>query len=154
MAAGVTIRPGQMAPFRAHLFERLAEPVQRARALTSLAIDAAITGRAATAEFYHEVERAGPFGSGNPTPIFALPGHKVKFTEVMGPAGHVRTTLVAGDGARLRAVAFRAAGSPLGQALLHAGNDAEFHIAGCLNLDHWQGMEQVQLRITDAAVPA
>jgi single-stranded-DNA-specific exonuclease len=154
MAAGVTIRPGQMAPFRAHLFDRLAEPVQRARALTSLAIDAAISARAATTEFYHEVERAGPFGSGNPTPIFALPGHKVKFTEAMGPAGHVRTTLVAGDGARLRAVAFRAAGSPLGQALLQAGNDAEFHVAGCLSLDHWQGMEQVQLRITDVAVPA
>ena len=153
MAAGVTIKPGQMGPFRAHIFERLAGAVQVARAGTSLSVDAAITARGATPELVHEVERAGPFGAGNPTPIFALPAHAVKFPELVGPAGHVRVTLVSGDGARLRAIAFRAAQTPLGQALLQAGNDAVLHVAGCLTLDTYQGREQVNLRISDVALP-
>ncbi len=151
MAAGVTVRQGQMAPLRAHLFERLGDAVRTARATTSLAIDAAITARTATPAFVHELERAGPFGAGNPTPILAVPGHTLKFAEIVGPAGHVRVTLVSGDGARLRAIAFRAASTPLGQALLQAGNDSSMHVAGCLTVDHYQGNEQVQLRITDAA---
>ena len=65
----------------------------------------------------------------------------------------VRFTLTSDDGARIKAIAFRAATTPLGQALLNAGNDARLHIAGMLALDHWQGREEVQLRVTDVAVP-
>jgi single-stranded-DNA-specific exonuclease len=154
MAAGVTIKPGQLGPFRAHLAEVLAESVAAARAATALPIDAAITARAATPDLFHEIDRAGPFGSGNPQPVFAFPAHKAKFAEVVGVGGHVRFTLTSEDGARLKAIAFRAASSALGQALLGAGNDTPIHIAGTLGLDHWQGREEVQLRVTDAALPA
>ena len=71
----------------------------------------------------------------------------------VGAAGHVRFNLTADDGSRLRAIAFRAATTPLGQALLAAGNDAPVHVAGSLSLDHYKGREQVQLRVTDAAIP-
>ena len=73
-AAGATIKPGQMGPFRAFLYERLAGQVAVAREATALHVDAAITARGATPELFHDIERAGPYGSGNPTPIFALPG--------------------------------------------------------------------------------
>ena len=154
MAAGVTLRPGQLGPFRAHLAETLGAAVATARAATALRIDAAITARGATPEFYHEIERAGPFGSGNPQPVFAFPAHRAKFAEVVGAGGHVRFALTSEDGARLKGIAFRAANSPLGQALLGAGNDARIHVAGTLSLDHWQGREEVQLKAIDVAVPA
>lgn len=153
MAAGVTIRPGQLNAFRAHLSEALSGDVAAARTQTALAIDAAMTARAATPGFFHEIERAGPFGAGNPQPVFAFPAHRAKFAEVAGSGGHVKFTLVAADGARLKGIAFRAATTMLGQALLHAGNDTPIHVAGCLSLDHWQGREEVQLRATDAAIP-
>ena len=153
MAAGVTIRPGQMGPFRAHLFETLGPAVAAARARTDLKIDAAITARAAMPGFVHDIERAGPFGAGNPQPIFAFPAHRVKFPDVVGAGGHVRFTLASEDGARLKAIAFRAANGPLGQALLGAA-DAPLHLAATLGVDHWQGREEVQARIIDAAVPA
>jgi single-stranded-DNA-specific exonuclease len=153
MAAGVTLASGQIGPFRAHLAELLGEAVGTARATTALAIDAAITARGATPELVHDIERAGPFGAGNPQPVFAFPAHKARFAEVVGQGGHVRFTLSAADGARLKAIAFRAAGQPLGQLLLSAGNDTPLHIAGTLGLDHWQGREQVQLRVSDAAQP-
>lgn len=154
MAAGVTLRPGQLGPFRAYLADVLTAAVATARAATALQIDAAITARGATPEFFHEIERAGPFGSGNPQPVFAFPAHRAKFAEVVGAGGHVRFTLTSEDGARLKAIAFRAASTELGQALLNAGNDTPIHIAGTLGLDHWQGREEVQLKVTDAALAA
>jgi single-stranded-DNA-specific exonuclease len=154
MAAGVTLTPGQMGPFRAHVVERLGASVATARAATALAIDAAMTARGATTQFVHEVERAGPFGAASPQPIFAFPAHKARFAEVVGGAGHVKFTLASDDGARLKAIAFRAAATPLGDVLLTAGNDSHLHIAGTLNVDRWQGREEVQLRLTDVAVPA
>jgi single-stranded-DNA-specific exonuclease len=153
MAAGVTLKPGQIGPFRAHIAELLTATVATARAATALQIDAAITARGATPDLFHEIERAGPFGSGNPQPVFAFPAHRAKFAEVVGAGGHVRFTLTSEDGAKLKTIAFRAANSELGQALLNAGNDTPIHVAGTLSLDHWQGREEVQLKLTDAALP-
>jgi single-stranded-DNA-specific exonuclease len=99
----------------------------------------------------HQIERAGPYGSGNPQPVFAFPAHRAKFAEVVGASGHVRFTLTSDDGARLKAIAFRAATTALGEALLSAGNDTALHLAGTLSLDHYQGREEVQLRLQDAA---
>jgi single-stranded-DNA-specific exonuclease len=151
MAAGVTLKPGQLGPFRAHMNEVLAGSVGVARAATALEIDAAMTARGATTDFVHQVERAGPYGSGNPQPVFAFPAHRARFAEVVGGAGHVRFTLTSDDGARIKAIAFRAATTALGDLLLSAGNDTPLHIAGTLSLDHYQGREEVQVRVQDAA---
>jgi len=153
MAAGVTVRPGQLGPFRAHMAQALAGQVATARAATALSVDAALTARGATPAFVHDFERAGPFGSGNPTPIFVFPAHKAKYAEIVGQGGHVRFTLASDDGAKLKGIAFRAAGQPIGDMLL-AGNDTPLHIAGTLGIDHWQGREQVQIRVADVAQPA
>lgn len=154
MAAGVTLKPGQIGPFRAHVTERLVDSVGTARAATALAIDAAMTARGASTQFVHEIERAGPFGAGNPQPVFAFPAHKAKFAEIVGTGGHVKFVLTSDDGGRLKAIAFRAATTALGEALLSAGNDRPLHLAGTLSIDHWQGREEVQFRLQDAASPA
>lgn len=153
MAAGVTLKPGQLGAFRAHMSEAL-DSVGVARSLTALKIDAALSARGATVEFVEDIERAGPFGAGNPQPVFAFPGHRVKFPQVVGTGGHVSFQLTSDDGARIKAIAFRAASTPLGQALLGAA-DSRLHLAGTLSLDHYQGQSSVQLRLSDAAeIPA
>ncbi|HEV7275006.1 MAG TPA: single-stranded-DNA-specific exonuclease RecJ [Devosiaceae bacterium] len=154
MAAGVTVAPGRIGALRAHLTESLGAAVTGARAATALPIDAAMTARGATTDFVHEIERAGPFGAGNPQPVFAFPAHRAKFAEVVGAGGHVRFTLTSEDGARLKAIAFRAASTPLGQVMLAGGNETPLHVAGTLGIDHWQGREMVQLRLLDAATIA
>jgi single-stranded-DNA-specific exonuclease len=151
MAAGVTLKPGQLGAFRAHMSEALKDSVGIARALTALKIDAALTARGATVEFVEDIERAGPFGSGNPQPVFAFPAHRVKFPQIVGVGGHVSFQLTSDDGARIKAIAFRAAKTALGQVLLAAGPDTRLHLAGTLSLDHYQGASSVQLRLSDAA---
>jgi len=152
MAAGVTLKSGQLGPFRSHLAERLSIDVTAARALTSLSIDAALTALGASVGMVHDIERAGPFGAGNPMPVFALPAHRAKFPQIVGKGGHVSFTLTSDDGARLKAIAFRAAGTPIGDMLM-GSNEAPLHFAGTLSIDHWQGREQVQFRLTDLARP-
>jgi single-stranded-DNA-specific exonuclease len=152
MAAGVTIKPGQLGPFRSFLAQALSVDVAAARAATALPVDAALTARGASVDLVRDLERAGPFGSGNPGPVFAFPAHRAKFAQVVGKGGHVSFALVSEDGARLKAIAFRAASTAIGDALLR-DNDAAFHFAGSLGIDHYQGREQVQFRLTDLAKP-
>jgi hypothetical protein len=51
MAAGVTLRRGDLGAFRAHMIERLAATVGAARAVTTLAIDAALAARGVQDQF-------------------------------------------------------------------------------------------------------
>jgi len=152
MAAGVTILPGQLGPFRSFLAETLVVDVAAARAATALSIDAALTARGASLDLVRDLERAGPYGAGNPGPVFAFPAHRARFAQVVGKGGHVSFTLTAEDGARLKAIAFRAANTAIGDTLLRDA-DSAFHFAGALSIDHYQGREQVQFRLTDLARP-
>ena len=149
MAAGVTIAPGKLAAFRAYLEEMLAEPVEAARLEDVLLIDGAIAASGASVAMLTEMDRAGPFGAGQPEPVFALPSHTIAYAEEVGQS-HVRARLRAGDGTMLNAIAFRAAGKPLGNALL-ANRGRNMHAAGTLSIDRWNGEERVQLRVMDLA---
>jgi single-stranded-DNA-specific exonuclease len=152
MAAGMTVDEGRIAEFGAFLDERVRTGVAAARQRTGLEIDAAITAGGASVELVTHVERAGPFGAGQPDPVFALPAHRVVYADTVGQ-GHVRLTVAASDGSRLKAMAFRCADRPLGDFLLKS-RDRPIHLAGILGLDHWQGEPRVQLRVLDAADPA
>jgi single-stranded-DNA-specific exonuclease len=149
MAAGVTLRKGALAQLRAFLEEMLGVDVERARRANGLLIDGAVSAAAADAELVAMIARAGPFGSGNPEPIIALPAHTVTYAEEVGQV-HVRVRLKSADGAAVNAVAFRAAGHKLGIALRNSRGQ-RVHAAGCFSLDRWQGEERVQFKLTDIA---
>jgi single-stranded-DNA-specific exonuclease len=149
MAAGVTLRKGALAELRAFLEATLGADVETARRSSGLMIDGAVTAAAANAELIAMIERAGPFGSGNPEPVIALPAHTVTYAEEVGQA-HVRVRLKSADGAGLNAIAFRAAGQKLGVALRNSRGQ-RVHAAGTFALDRWQGEERVQFKLTDIA---
>jgi single-stranded-DNA-specific exonuclease len=151
MAAGVTLRKEKLAKFRAYLDSALAVDVAQSRHVNELFIDGAITARSATPELAATLNRAGPFGSGNPEPVVALPSHQLVFADEVGQA-HLRLRFKAGDGAMVNAIAFRAVGQKLGHALL-AQRGQVLHVAGSLAVDRYQGSERVQLRVLDVAVP-
>ncbi len=149
MAAGVTLKTGALGEFRAFLEKHLGADVEAARRDDALLVDGALTARAVTAEMVATLAAAGPFGAGNPEPVIALPAHAIAHAEEVGHA-HVRARLQAGDGAAINAIAFRAAGQKLGQALLK-NRGRVVHVAGTLSVDRWQGNERIQLRMIDVA---
>ncbi|UTD29305.1 single-stranded-DNA-specific exonuclease RecJ [Bradyrhizobium sp. WD16] len=151
MAAGVTLRKERLGEFRAFIESALANEVARARHINEILIDGAISARAATPEFVTMLNRAAPFGTGNPEPVVALPSHQLAYVDEVGQS-HVRARFRAGDGAMVNAIAFRAVGQKLGKALTE-NRGQPLHVAGSLTIDRYQGNERVQMRIVDVAVP-
>jgi single-stranded-DNA-specific exonuclease len=149
MAAGVTLRKSALAPFRAFLESSLAADVEMARRANGLMIDGAISAAAANADLVAMIERAGPFGSGNPEPVIALPAHTLAYTEEAGQS-HIRVRLKAANGAGVNGIAFRAVGHKLGAALVQ-NRGRLVHAAGSFVIDRWQGEERVQFRLNDIA---
>jgi single-stranded-DNA-specific exonuclease len=151
MAAGVTLRKERLAEFRGFVEQAVASDVARARHADELLIDGAVTARALTSEFAALLERAGPFGSGNPEPVVALADHQLVFADEVGQA-HLRIRLKSGDGALVNGIAFRAIGQKIGRTLTE-NRGQPLHVAGTLSVDRYQGSERVQLRVIDVAVP-
>jgi len=149
MAAGVTLRKGALAQLRAFLETALSADVATARRASGLMIDGAVSAAGVNLDLVAMIERAGPFGSGNPEPVIALPAHTVTYAEEVGQA-HMRVRFKSADGASVNAIAFRAAGQKLGTALLQ-NRGRQVHAAGSLAIDRWQGEERVQFRLMDIA---
>jgi single-stranded-DNA-specific exonuclease len=150
MAAGVTLKKDALATFRAFLEGALAPAVAVARRDSALRIDGAISAGGVDLALVDMLARAGPFGTGNPEPLLALPAHTVAYADPVGE-NHVRVRLRSGDGKTVNAIAFRVAGTPLGRALLD-NRGRQIHAAGYLAVDRWQGEERVQMRLIDVAV--
>jgi len=151
MAAGLTVARAQYAALEAFLRDRLAATTGAARTAAVLDLDGALTPVSVTDELMALIDRAGPYGQGNPQPRFAFPAHRVKFAKVVGDV-HVRCVLEGGDGSRLDAVAFRAADQAVGTTLLGAGG-MPLHVAGHLRRDTWGGRDKRELVIEDVADP-
>lgn len=149
MAAGLTVERGNLGKLRAFFTEKAERQVPGLVANETLKIDGALGASGATVDLIDQLETAGPYGSGHPQPIFALPSHRLRDSRLVGQS-HIKITLEAQDGGRLDGIAFRAAETPLGE-LLMSSRGSQVHVAGTLGADHWQGNRRVQLRVTDAA---
>ena len=152
MAAGLTVERSRLADLRRFLEDHFASEVAAATADPVLEIDGALSASGATMELIAMLERAGPYGSGNPAPVFAFPAHRIVYADSAG-ADHVRCTLAASDGARINAIAFRALHTELGETLL-SERKHPLHVAGRLSINDWNGKRSAQLFIDDAAPAA
>ena len=151
MAAGLTVDAHKLTELDDFLSSRLDRQVQQAGRQNLFKIDGLLSLAGANQELLADLDRAGPFGAGNPEPVFAFANVRVVRADIVG-TNHVRCILTGDDGGRLKAIAFRAVDKPLGLALLTAKAEP-LHIAGKLRRDDWAGKGGVQLFIEDAARP-
>ncbi|MGH6952910.1 MAG: single-stranded-DNA-specific exonuclease RecJ [Alphaproteobacteria bacterium] len=149
MAAGFTVVSDEVDRLRDFLEGRVAAERAAGDSTPYLWLDGALTLEAANAALAAELARLAPFGAGNAEPVFALPEARVARADVVGER-HVRCFLAGLAGGRLKAIAFRSAGTELGRALLGRGG-APLHLAGHLRADRWQGRDDVQFVIEDGA---
>ena len=153
MAAGFTVAADKQDAFRAFLGERLRQSAGPDGIVPRLVLDGVAQAGAVSIDLAQALMRLAPFGSGNSEPRFALPRVRVHQTQVVG-SDHVRCFVSGEGGGRLKAIAFRCAETPLGRLLLAENNGLPLNLAGRLKIDRWQGREQVQFTIEDAAPTA
>jgi single-stranded-DNA-specific exonuclease len=149
MAAGFSLKRAQLPGFGEFLNRHIEPQRPQITLANELVADALVSPSGATLALIADLEGAGPYGSGNPEPLFLMPDMLLVYAGVVG-TNHVRLRLVGRDGQGLGAIAFRAANTPLGRKLLKA-RGSRLHIAGRLKLDDYDGAAKVQLHIEDAA---
>jgi single-stranded-DNA-specific exonuclease len=150
MAAGFSLTPDRLEHFREFLVEQFTNTSAAFDAANELLLDAGIAPSGANTALVSELAKAGPYGAGNPEPLLVVLDARVAFADVVGK-DHVKLRVVGGDGARLDAISFRSAETPLGLGML-AARGKRIHLVGRLKEDNWNGRARVQLQVEDAAL--
>ena len=150
MAAGLTIAHDRVDALADWLDARLGADVAAAGTQRALLLDLALAPSGLNPELVAMLDGAGPYGNGWPGPRVAIgPVRRIK-ADLVG-TDHVRLIVAGADGARFKAIAFRAAETELGQALLHGAPDRRLWLAGRPRIDDWGSRPQGELHIEDAA---
>jgi single-stranded-DNA-specific exonuclease len=150
MAAGLTVAAGGIDALADFLDERLAADVARSRDDRALLLDALLAPGGINATYCDALEAGGPYGAGWPGPHVATGPVSIVKADVVGN-GHLRVIAAGDDGRRVKAIAFRMAASPLGEALLAAPPHRKLWLAGRLKRDDYNGGDAAELHLEDAA---
>jgi single-stranded-DNA-specific exonuclease len=151
MAAGLTLPPGGLEPFREFINQRLAADVEKSRSDRALLLDALLAPGGVAGALCDALDAAGPYGAGWPSPRVAAGPVRLLKTGIVGD-GHVRGLGCGDDGKSFKWIAFRSAGSELGQALLFSPPDRRWWLAGTIKRDEWNGGNAAEMHLEDAAL--
>lgn len=114
-----------------------------------LKIDGALNASAVNMKIIDMLETAGPYGSSNPHPVFALPCHKLKNVRIV-KLDHMQMTFESQDSVTIKGIAFRIYGTPLGDFLMKSCGKS-MHVIGHLCVNYWRGKKNAQIRVLDAS---
>jgi single-stranded-DNA-specific exonuclease len=151
MAAGLTLPPGGLEPFRDFINERLAADVEKSRSDRALLLDALLAPGGVAGSLCDALEAAGPYGAGWPGPRVAAGPVRLLKTGIVGD-GHVRGLGCGDDGKSFKWIAFRSASTDLGHALLSSPGDRRWWLAGTIKRDEWNGGNAAEMHLEDAAL--
>ena len=150
MAAGLTVARDKIAALTDFLDERLSADVSRGRDGRALLLDAVLSPGGVCPGLCDALDAGGPYGAGWPSPRVAAGPVRIVKADVVGN-GHLRLIVAGDDGGRIKAIAFRMAESPLGQAMLSARPERKLWIAGCIKRDDWVDRPSAEMHLEDAA---
>jgi len=151
MAAGFSLSMEKAEAVAAFFSERLSPAVSRYALERVWLYDALVTVDALSLELIAQLDQAGPFGMGNPSPRCVIPRAKIVHMDRMKDK-HLRLVVTdESSRGRVTAVAFNSVDTPMGTAL-ESGAQTLFHLAGTAKCNRWNGRETVQFLIDDIAV--
>ena len=112
----------------------------------SFLYDAEVSSLAFNVNFYEDIKKLEPFGTGNPTPTFLLKDLKViKITVLNGK--HISTILKSKIGFSIKAIAFSSINTRVGEYLLSYKKN--LNVLGQISENFWNNKKTLQLTIKD-----
>lgn len=154
MAGGFTVLPDKLDAFRSFMTDHIKRQYESTDINIETPVDGVVTVRGASVPLVKTLEEyIGPFGQEFPQPLFWLQNVRLHAVDIVGEA-HIRAQVSDWEGGtRMKAMAFRSVGTPLGDALLKQGREP-FHLLGALKINRWQGRESAEMHIKDAVIAA
>lgn len=151
MAAGFTVARENLKALHAHMCAHVTAQLNGASAAPELRVDGVLSGAGLTLELVEKLSLLAPYGAGHAEPRFAVAGVKIIRPTVVGEK-HVSCFIQdTAGGTSVKAIAFRALDSALGEALLKSAGKT-FNLAGHVTINQWQGKKNVNFQIVDASI--
>jgi single-stranded-DNA-specific exonuclease len=153
MAAGFTVMPDKIEALDQFFLAEAEKVAGGLELISEENVDGIASIRGIRPDFIKMLQdNVGPFGQENPEPRFVLPSIRIVMSDVVGES-HVRVQITdAEGGARMKAVAFRSVGTPLGDILLQSKQGRLLHLLGQFKINHWNGTDSVEFLIDDVAI--
>lgn len=150
MAAGFTVARDRLEELRAFVNAQANEQLAGKPYAPELRLDGVLSAPALTMDLAEKLLTLAPYGAGHSEPRFALMSVKVVKAKVVGDK-HVSCFIQdTAGGASVKAIAFRAMDTELGETLLKAGG-RPLHLAGHVTINSWLGKNTVNFQIVDVA---
>ena len=150
MAGGFSIEQNKIKDFKDFMIKQFKKKKDNKLGKSEIYLDSTISASALNLDFYKQVEKLSPFGSGNPEPKFIIENVKMLKSMVVGK-NHIKSILLSKDGSSIKTIAFNCYDTDLGQFLLNNKINT-FNIVGKLSLNEWKGEKNVEFIIDDISV--
>lgn len=142
MAVGVTLSPEKLDAFRAAFCASVSAMMAGRSAEPVLEIAAWVDVADLSEALFREIDLLGPFGNGNPEPVFAVRGARLAWPAAPFGSGHCRFSIDGPPGAKIACVAWRA-----GERIPPCGSRVD--LAARLTWNVWKGRRSPQLQVED-----
>lgn len=151
MAGGFTVLPEKVDALRDFLNDHVTKQLDGEEINVETLIDGVLTLRGVTVELVEMLlKQMGPFGQEQPEPLFLFENVRIRRVDVRG-GSHVAVQMSDWEGgAYVKAMAFGAVDTPLGNALMN-GAAKPISVVGQMKINEWQGRKSAEIHITDAA---
>ena len=113
---------------------------------SNFSYDAEVSSLAFNMDFYTDIKRLEPFGTGNAAPIFLLKDMRIIKSTILSNK-HISLFLKSKTGFSIKSIAFNSANNKVGEFLLNYKNT--LNVLGEINENIWNNKKTLQLTISD-----
>ena len=144
MAAGFTLKKNNLKDFKDFVLKDFFETHTSLNHI--FLYDAKVSSHAFNKDFFIDIKKLEPFGTGNPEPTFLIQGLKVIKTKILNKK-HISLILKSQTGFSIRSISFNSVNNKVGEYLLNYKNN--LNVLGQINENIWNNKKTLQLTIRD-----
>jgi len=147
MAAGFTLNKDNLKDFENYIFEDFLKSNIVNHNIFSY--ESEISSLAFNQDFYDDIKKIEPFGTGNPLPTFLLKDLKIIKSTVLNNK-HISAILKSKTGFSVKSISFNSINTKIGEYLMSYRNS--INVIGQINENIWNNKKALQLTIRDLIV--
>ena len=147
MAAGFTLNKDSLKDFENYIFEDFLKSNIVNHNIFSY--ESEISSLAFNQDFYDDIKKIEPFGTGNPLPTFLLKDLKIIKSTVLNNK-HISAILKSKTGFSVKSISFNSINTKIGEYLMSYRNN--INVIGQINENIWNNKKALQLTIRDLIV--